>query len=151
MTADDLPTELDDRLLRGLDQMDAGLWYEAHEELEEVWAGEVGATRHLLQALIQVTVALHHRERGNLGGALALLERAADHLAEVPDPPRLFVDPRELERSVGRLREEFRSASRDAPPRLDPSLAPRFDAARDAIRELRRRRGLPDVAPPSGV
>jgi hypothetical protein len=135
-----VPTELQPRLLRGLDLFDAGAYHDAHEELEEAWAGEVGATRHLLQALIQLAVALHHRESGNRRGARALLERALEHLTAVPGPA-CFLDPRRLEREVAALREDL--AQPDDPAGRAP--APSFAAARAAIREGRSARGLPPL------
>ena len=142
MQEGDVPTELDPRLLRGLDLLDRGEYFEAHEDLEDLWAGEVGATRRLLQALIQVAVALHHRGNGNVGGARTLLERASDHLAAVPQPA-CFLDPRELEHSVRALLAELRERERGGEPA--PAAEPRFDRARDAIRAERRARGLPEL------
>jgi len=138
----DVPTELDERLLRGLDLFDAGEHYEAHEVLEDLWAGEVGATRHLLQALIQVTVALHHRGNGNHGGASTLLGRALEHLAAVK-APLCFVDVRALERGVVALHHEAleRAAGRDAAEAPIPS----FEATRARIREGRRAARLPEI------
>ncbi len=140
----ELPTELDPRLLRGLELLDRGEHHDAHEALEELWSGEVGATRRLLQALIQLAVALHHRGLGNHGGALALLERALDHLRAVK-APTCFLDPRELQGSIEALRAELRVERERGEPRFDPAMVPRFDAVRARIREERRKRGLPEV------
>jgi len=89
-------------------------FFDAHEVLEELWQTYGGPDRTFYQGLIQVAVALEHRQRGNLRGArgvlasarrrlepygaehggwqpLALLEAAAAHI-EAPDrnpPPTL--------------------------------------------------------------
>lgn len=144
MDGDEVPAELHEMLLRGLDLFDAGMHFEAHEDLEELWMGEVGATRHLLQALIQLTVALHHRERGNLSGADALLERAQGHLEQVP-APACFLDPRRLETAIAALRAELAMQRRQAEATFDAALVPRFDDARAQIRAGRRARGLPEI------
>jgi hypothetical protein len=147
MDPGELPAELDARFLRALEQLDAGEHYEAHEELEELWAGEVGATRRMLQALIQVAVALHHRSHGNFGGAITLCERACAHLEAVPRET-CFIEPGELRGRVKALREEAAAAralddpGAGGPPPLDPAKVPRFDAVRARIRAARRERGL---------
>jgi hypothetical protein len=147
------PTALDARLLGGLALIDRGEFHDAHELLEEVWAGEVGAERRLLQALIQVAVALHHRENGNLGGARALLLRAREHLAAAGARELLGLDAGDLARRCERLLAEVGEAERvvaagsQTPPALDRSLLPRFDGLRARIRAERARRGL-DPEPP---
>ncbi len=55
-----------------------------------------GAEKLFVQALIQITVAFHHRQRGNFPGAKSLLRRALGKLERYP-PAFEGVD-------VGRLR-----------------------------------------------
>jgi predicted metal-dependent hydrolase len=153
MDPEGMPTAIDARLLGGLALIDRGEFYEAHELLEDLWMGEVGSARHVLQALIQFAVALHHRGNGNLGGARSLLERAIEHCAAA-EPVTLGVDARALGRCCARLRDEAAAVQtrmeRDRlehAPELDRSTLPRFDALRAAIREARRGGGL-DPDPP---
>jgi hypothetical protein len=157
MDPEGTPTALDARLLEGLTLADRDEFYEAHESLEELWGGEIGAPRHVLQALIQVVVALHHRCNGNLAGARTLLTRAREHCDAVAGPV-LGLDARELSVRCGRLLEEAdeaerlrdRAAEGTAPP-LDRALIPRFHRLRAEIRAERARRGLdpePPIAPP---
>ena len=61
-----------------------GRFFDAHEALEDVWRPARGRRRHLLQALIQVAVGLHHHSRGNLLGARSLLARGGNTLAQYP-------------------------------------------------------------------
>lgn len=140
----DLEAELTTGFLHGLDCFDAGDWHEAHEQIEEVWSGEVGARRHLLQALIQLAVALHHRAHGNFGGALSLLERAREHAAAVA-APTCFLAPRELQAQLAALERELLTERERPEPRFDPALLPRFDAVRARVRAERLRRGLAPV------
>lgn len=52
----------------------AGLFFEAHEHLEQIWISlPRGPLRQLLQGLIQVSVGFHHAERGRYDGAVNLL------------------------------------------------------------------------------
>ena len=153
MDPEGTPSAIDARLLEGLTLSDRDEFHEAHEALEELWAGETGAPRRVLQALIQVVVALHHRRNGNLAGARTLLARAREH-CEAVDGESLGVDARELAVRCGRLLEEADEAERlrdragegTAPP-LDMALVPRFERLRAAIRAERARRGL-DPEPP---
>jgi hypothetical protein len=58
----------------------AGLYFEVHEILEPHWTHAEGATRQVLQGLIQVAVGYQHLANGNLGGARALLHDGAAKL-----------------------------------------------------------------------
>lgn len=138
----DLPSELTARFVAGLRLFDAGDYHESHEEIEELWSGEVGARRHLLQALIQLAVALHHWERGNFGGALSLCERAREHLAQVAQETCL-IEPRALDATVATIAREITAQRAAATVRFDATLAPRFEALRERIAAERARRGLP--------
>ncbi|HVS44007.1 MAG TPA: DUF309 domain-containing protein [Candidatus Dormibacteraeota bacterium] len=67
-------------LVEGVRLFNAGRWFEAHEVLEDAWRAEPGEVRRLYQGLLQVGVGLHHASRGNLRGALNLLDRGMAHL-----------------------------------------------------------------------
>jgi uncharacterized protein len=70
---------------RGVAQFNAGLFFECHDTLEELWSGVRGPSRDFFQGLIQVAVAFHHLTRGNLAGAESLLQRALGRLAKYQD------------------------------------------------------------------
>jgi len=70
---------------RGVAEFNAGLYFECHESLEDLWTGVRGPTRDFFQGLIQVSVAFHHLTRGNLGGARSTLTRALKRLEPYPD------------------------------------------------------------------
>jgi hypothetical protein len=65
---------------------DAQLYFEVHEELEELWRRTAGVTRAVVQGVLQIAVALHHAEGGNVAGARRLL--AAGRAKLVPHAPR---------------------------------------------------------------
>jgi len=78
-------------LLEGVRLFNAGRWFEAHEVLERAWLDEPTPLRRLYQGILQVGVGLHHARRGNLPGALSLLDRGMALLAPF-EPTRLGVD-----------------------------------------------------------
>lgn len=69
-------------LVRTLDRAaalaDAGLHFEVHELLEPVWFRAEEPIRIALQGLIQVAVALHHLDHGNVAGARSLLAEGVE-------------------------------------------------------------------------
>ncbi len=71
-------------LAEGLHCYRSGEFFLAHEHWESVWTGLEGQERKFLQALIQVTVALHHWQAGNLRGCRSLLQRALRRLELCP-------------------------------------------------------------------
>jgi hypothetical protein len=79
LTADEAVTEAQ-RLL------DAGQPFAAHEVLEGAWKAAPEPERELWRALAQLAVGLTHAQRGNARGAVALLDRAAGHLARWVGP-----------------------------------------------------------------
>lgn len=77
----------EDRALfeKGVAEFNAGLFFDCHESLEDVWMGVRGPTRDFFQGLIQVSVAFHHLGRDNPAGAASTLGRALKRLAPYPD------------------------------------------------------------------
>ncbi|HKZ59127.1 MAG TPA: DUF309 domain-containing protein [Candidatus Thermoplasmatota archaeon] len=62
-------------MAEGADLFNAGRFFDCHEVWEDVWNAQPPAERHFLQGLIQIAVGCEHFNRGNLRGAVALLER----------------------------------------------------------------------------
>jgi predicted metal-dependent hydrolase len=56
----------------------------AHEHWEAVWLKSDEPDKTFLQAIIQVTAAFHHLQKGNLIGHASLLERALGRLNRFP-------------------------------------------------------------------
>lgn len=59
-------------------------FFEAHEHWEAVWVHSPEPEKKFLQALIQITVACHHWQRGNALGTERLLEGALRKLEAFP-------------------------------------------------------------------
>jgi predicted metal-dependent hydrolase len=76
------------QFLAGVRLFNAGLYFECHDVLEEMWSGVRGDGRDFFQGLIQVAVAFYHLSGGNAEGARSMLGRALKRLA--PYPERYF-------------------------------------------------------------
>ena len=72
-------------LARGLACYLRGEYFEAHEHWEDLWRQAEGLEKTLLQALIQITVALCHFQRGNCTGAVSLFQKSLQRLERCPD------------------------------------------------------------------
>jgi predicted metal-dependent hydrolase len=106
-------------LVEGVRLFNSGRWFEAHEVLEDAWPAEV---RLLYQGLLQVGVGLHHASRGNLRGALNLLDRGMAHLERFR-PRRLGLDVDALLHDAAAVRRAL--AEPGGLDRFRPSEAPR--------------------------
>lgn len=64
----------------------AGLYFEAHDVLEELWLaeGKAGANHAFYKGLIQWAGAFVHLQKGRLKPAVALFDLAAANLARYP-------------------------------------------------------------------
>ena len=62
---DSPPTPLTD----AVDQFNAGLYWDCHETLEDLWRSTPYPLRHFYQAIIKIAVGLHHADRHNAKGA----------------------------------------------------------------------------------
>ena len=70
---------------RGVAEFNAGLFFECHDTLEDVWTGIRGPSREFFQGLIQVSVGFYHLGNDNRGGALTMLRRGLARLARYPE------------------------------------------------------------------
>jgi len=111
-------------LLLGVDRFNAGEWFEAHETLEELWAGEPGGARHLYQGMLQVAVALHHWREGNFRGAVFLLGSAGELLTRV-EPVCQGVDVAALLQDTARFRRALETIGPERMGEVDAALIPR--------------------------
>ena len=61
---------------RGIALINSGEFYQAHEVLEDAWRESTATVKLFRQALVQISVAMHHHSTGNLNGARSVLARA---------------------------------------------------------------------------
>jgi uncharacterized protein len=66
---------------RGLEEIRAGRYFEAHEQLEEVWRAASPEERDFFQGLVHVAVAWYQAGRGRPVATASQLGKAARRLA----------------------------------------------------------------------
>ena len=123
-TTDDPCSEpLPTGVLRGLEEFNAGQYFEQHETLELVWRAELRPIRDLYRGILQIGVGCLQVERGNAIGAIKMINRAEKWLqpfrpaCQGIDVDRLLVD-------ATRLREEIERRDADQVDRVDRRLFP---------------------------
>src|SRR5262245_3266351 len=96
---------------KGIEEFNAGKFFECHDKLEEVWRGIRGPARDFFQGLIQISVGFYHLSNGNLRGAESQLTRALDNL-EPYGNCYLGVELASLRSEVGAWLERIRSGEK---------------------------------------
>jgi predicted metal-dependent hydrolase len=100
------PSELDGNLERGLDLIDRGEYFAAHEALEDAWRAAPPDERDFFQGLVHVAVAWYQAGRGNRVGCERQLEKAARRLSAYV-PAHRGVDVDDLLAQVDAARDAF--------------------------------------------
>ena len=70
--------------LKGIEDFNAGRYFDAHEIWEEIWLRSSGETKLFYQMLIQAAVGLHHYERGNARGVRGMYANVIEKLGRLP-------------------------------------------------------------------
>ena len=83
MCAEENLLRQDQRFKQAVDRFNGGDWYGAHDLFEELWHETQGPSRPVLQAVLQISVAQLHLERGNQHGATVLMGEGIGRLAPV--------------------------------------------------------------------
>jgi predicted metal-dependent hydrolase len=106
---------------RGIELLNAGEYFEAHEALEHAWmeAGELEG--YLYRALLQVAVAYLQVQRGNYRGAVKMMLRLKQWLEPLPGACR-GVDLGKLKAQVQEFWAALEAAGPDGLGTLDRSL-----------------------------
>ncbi len=107
-------------LLHGIEQFNAGEYWECHETLEGLWTAEPREVRDMYQGILQVGVAFHHLQNQNLAGAIKMFRRGLPRLRALPEVCQ-GVRVAELEQSVRSVHD---SALDLGPGRLAELLMP---------------------------
>jgi hypothetical protein len=111
---------------RGIEEFNAGQYFEQHETLELVWRAERRPVRELYRGILQIGVACYQVEQGNARGAAKMLDRAVKWLQPFR-PACQSVDVERLLEDAARLRVEIDRAEAEAVQitRVDRRLFPR--------------------------
>jgi uncharacterized protein len=103
---------------RGLDEIRAGRYFEAHEELEVAWRAAEPEERDFFQGLVHVAVAWYQAGRGRPVATASQLEKAARRLAAFA-PAHRGVDVADILEQVEAARLRVAEGSLDLdPPKL---------------------------------
>ncbi len=113
-------------LIAGLEEFNAGLYFECHETLELLWRARPGPERWLYQGILQVGIGLHHLRRRNGHGAVALLERGLRLLLAYPDRCQ-GVNVKSLREQAETIRDFLVAEGTAGLERFDWSRAPKIE------------------------
>jgi predicted metal-dependent hydrolase len=112
-------------LLRGIEEFNAGLFFEQHETLEDAWIEEDDPIRYLYQGILQVGVGFYHVARANFAGATSLLRRGMQ-LLEPFAPVCMGVDVEALLADTERARRVLVEGGPSHISSFDRTLIPRI-------------------------
>ena len=110
--------------MKGIEQFNAGEFFEQHETLELLWRATSAPVRDLYHGILQIGVAFHHWRRGNFHGASVLLEEGIDRLRPFV-PTCQGVDVARLIAEATIARERLVSLGPERMGEFDLSHAPR--------------------------
>ncbi len=122
-TDDPCSEPLPEGVLRGLEEFNAGLFFEQHETLELVWRAELRPIRDLYRGVLQIGVACLQVERSNAVGAVKMIDRATKWLQPFR-PACQGIDVDRLLADAARLREAIEPAGDDRLASLNRALFP---------------------------
>ena len=105
---------MDEWLRDGLERIQRGEYFEAHESLEDAWRAAEPAEKDFFQGLVHVAVAWHHAGRGNRPGCERQLAKAKRRL-EPFAPEHRGVDVAAVLQSVARAQRTVEEDSLDLP------------------------------------
>jgi hypothetical protein len=101
-----------DPINTGIQLINKGFYFEAHEVLEQFWRSDHSRYRNLYQGLIQVSVCLFHLQRGNHQGAIKLSQKAFSNLLPYLDE-NLPVDVNMLVSDLKKIEQKAPEISKD--------------------------------------
>jgi predicted metal-dependent hydrolase len=118
-----------DALLHGIEEFNAGDFFEQHETLELLWRDTAAPVRGLYHGILQVGVGFHHLRRGNFHGASVLLEEGIDRLRPFA-PTCQTIDVAALIDDATAARQELLALGSERMSEFDLTNAPRVRFAR---------------------
>lgn len=121
-TDDPCRESLPEGVRRGIEEFNAGQFFEQHETLELVWRAELRPIRDLYRGVLQIGVSCLQVERGNAVGAIKMIDRAVKWLQPFR-PACQGIEVDRLLEDAARLREEIARWG-DQVDRVDRRLFP---------------------------
>ena len=122
----DWPLQLPPAFYRGLDELNAGDYYQCHETLELLWIPERRSVRELYQGVIQIAVGCYHlTARANWVGATRKLDEGARRLERAaPDEGAYGVDWAGLVAQSDGLRDHLHALGPERVATFERALLP---------------------------
>ncbi|MDQ3833955.1 MAG: DUF309 domain-containing protein [Actinomycetota bacterium] len=120
----EVPEEIPELVLKGIEEFNKGEFYECHEYLEEAWMQEPKRVRFLYQGILQVGVGFYHLQNGNWRGATGLLRNGTVRLKEF-EPATLGIDVARLVRECERCLRELEELRRERIGEFDQTKLPK--------------------------
>src|ERR1051325_6488079 len=108
----DCDAPLHPNAIHGLKHLDAGEYFEAHEELETAWRDETGEIRDLYKGILLAGVTYLHITRVNYDGAVKVYGRSQKWLTKWPDVCR-GVEVERLRKDLNNAIAEVRRLGRE--------------------------------------
>ncbi len=119
-----LPGAVPQLVLRGIEEFNAGEFYECHEYLEEAWMQEPRRVRFLYQGILQVGVGFYHLKNGNWRGATGLIRNGTVRLKEF-EPESLGIDVASLVRESEACLRKLEALGRERVREFDVTRIPK--------------------------
>jgi hypothetical protein len=116
-------------LIHGVEQFNAGEFFEQHETLELLWRDTRAPIRDLYHGILQIGVGFHHWRNGNHHGASVLIDEGLARLAPF-EPACQGVDVAALVRDATNARDELRRLGPERMSEYDLTRAPRIRLTR---------------------
>ncbi len=117
----DCEGELHPQALEGIELMNAGRYFEAHEALEAAWRDERASIRELYQGILEAAVVYLHVTRRNYAGALKVYGRSMKWLRAWPESCR-GVQVEQLRKDLGAVIAEVERLGKEHLDEFDADL-----------------------------
>ena len=111
-------------LRQGIEQFNAGEFFEQHETLETLWRDTRAPIRGLYHGILQIGVGFHHWRKGNHHGSSVLLDEGIDRLRPFA-PSCQGVDVAALIRDASGARDELLRLGPEGMKSYDLTRAPK--------------------------
>ena len=108
---------------KGVEEFNAGHYFEQHEHFELAWMAEPRPIRELYQGVLQVGVAFLHIQQGNWAGALKMFRRGLPRLRDLP-PVCQGIDVASLRAAAERIHREVTALGPDQLATFDQGQFP---------------------------
>ena len=105
----------------GILLFNAGIYFEAHEALENAWNAEEGDTKNLYRGVLQIAVTYLHITRRNYNGAIKVHGRSKKWLDNLPDICK-GIHVRQLQRDAQIAIEKVEKLGKERIAEFDTSL-----------------------------